>query len=173
MAAIRLYAIIAVFTLAGCATLPTNGKPSLVTAFGRSSEQPSSVILSTRHSSDRNSLAIVQKYYAAVAERDIGAALALVAYDVVLVEIRESPCPWRIVKGQQAFESQLERSGVLAFGVADFRVEGNTITYTLTEWLDPRVVGPNIKQPVRSQWTAVVKYGEIANFTLRRDSRTC
>jgi ketosteroid isomerase-like protein len=170
MSAIRLFTVIAAFTLVGCATLPVNGKPTLSAQPRISSAQPTATVPVSRSAVDRNAFAVVQKYYAAVAARDIDEALALIAYDVVLVEIPSSPCAWRVVNGQLAIESQLEHSNVLSFSVEDFQMDSNTITYTLTEWLDPRVVGPNFKQPVRSHLTAVVRYGEITNFILHRDS---
>lgn len=132
-----------------------------------SNEKTTSVTV-PRAASDKSPLAIVQKYYRAIAQKDIDSALALLSLDVTQVEI--SLCSWQVVKGYQDLERELDHSNVLSFTVENFQVNGNTITYTLTEWFDPRVVGPNFQQPVRSHMTAVVNHVEIRDFILRRES---
>lgn len=170
MSVSRFLIIIIALAVSGCAMLPTGGKSTLLEHPQRSGEQPPAGTPSPRVRSYPDSRAVVQKYYAAVAEHDIDAALSLVALDVVRVEIPPSDCAWHVVKGLPAIESELEYSNVLSFTVEDFQTQGNVTTYTLTEWLDPRTVGPNFAQPVRSHMTAVVNHGEITHFTLRRDS---
>lgn len=165
----RFLTIIAALTVVGCAALPLNGKPASPQPR-ISSEQQSAPVPSARLAPHRDSLVVVQQYLSAVAERDIDAALSRVAYDVVLLETYPSPCAWQVLQGQQAIAGQLDYTNVLSFTVEDFQVNGNAISYTLTEWLDPRVVGPNFKQPLRRHMTAIVEHAEITNFILHHDS---
>lgn len=171
MVTVRLLTIITALLIAGCAALPVNAIPA------SPGQPPSSNNLRTTTAplappaSVPNPIAIIKKYYAAVSEKAIDRAVLFLSYDVVLVEIPASPCAWYVVSGQQAIKSQLEHSNVLSFTVEDFQVNSSRTMYTLTEWLDPRVVGPNFHQPVRSYATAVVEYGAVTNLTLMRDNR--
>lgn len=162
----RFFTIITALVVTGCAALPVNEKLNVQSQPPISHEKTTSVTL-PRRAPYPSALAIVQEYYAAIAQKDIDSALSLLSYNVVHVEI--SPCAWQVTKGYQDIENELDHSNVLSFTVDNFQVNGNTITYTLTEWLDPRVVGPNFQQPARSHVTAVVNQAEITDFVSKRD----
>lgn len=117
----------------------------------------------------RDPISIVKAYYFAVQTRDIDTALGLLAFEIVMVDLKPAPCSSEVIMGVQALEGLLESSKVLSFSIDDLKVEDDKVTYILTEWLDPRTVGPNYPQPRRSHLIAVVQNGEIASITKSRD----
>lgn len=114
--------------------------------------------------------AVVKGYYAATKAKDIETALTFLADDIELVQINPAPYSATTVKGVQAAKHALESSEVLSFYVEDFRADGNKVTYSMTEWLDPRRVGMNYPQPRQSRLTAIVLGDKIVSITEASDA---
>ncbi len=110
-------------------------------------------------------LSTVQGYYAALKSKDIETAIEFLADDVVLTRINPAPNAATTIKGAQAIKHALEFSEVLSFAVEELRADGNQVTYTMTEWLDPRRVGMNYPQPRKSHLIAAVTDGKIVSIT--------
>lgn len=117
-----------------------------------------------------DSLSTITKFHSALKARDTAAVLPLLANDIVVLEIKPAGCRSEMVQGIQAVAKTLAYSQVLSFSVENVRAQGNAVTYAVTEWLDPRTVGPNYPQPVRSNVTARVESGQIVSITTTRDA---
>lgn len=109
-------------------------------------------------------LSVVKGYYAATGTKDIETALTFLADDIAWHKTETADGFSETVKGVQAVENALESSEVFSFSVEDFRVDGDQVTYAMTEWIDPRRVGMNYPQPRRSRLTAVVADGKIVSL---------
>lgn len=118
-----------------------------------------------------DSLSTIEKFHTALKARDSAALFPLLANDIVLIETKPAPCRSEMANGIQAVEQALKYSHALSFSVQNVRASGEQVTYRLTEWMDPRVVGPNYPQPVQSNVTAVVQDGQIVSITAARTSQ--
>ncbi len=115
-------------------------------------------------------LATVKGYYSALQNKDIETALQFLADDVVLLKTETPGGFSETVQGVQAVRNALAYSNVLSFAAEHFQANGDKVTYTMTEWLDPRIVGPNYPQPHKSNLVAVVADGKIVSITETLDA---
>jgi len=120
----------------------------------------------------KDAVSVVKAYNSAVQRKDLEKALGLLSYDIVLVDLKPAPCTSEVFGGMQTLEGLLESSKILSFSVGDWKVEGNKVNYALSEWFDPRIVGPNYPQPRHSHLIAVVENGEIVSITATRDRKS-
>ena len=115
-------------------------------------------------------LSTVKGYYSALQNKDIETALSFLADDVVLLKTETADGYSETVKGVQAVRNALQYSNVLSFTADHFQADGDKVTYVMTEWLDPRIVGPNYAQPHQSHLIAIVANGEIVSITETLDT---
>jgi len=154
-----LFALFTALTLAvfalGCApqAKPIESKQKLA-AFATRIPPPS-----------QEPVAVVKAYYAAVRMHDPDTALMYLANDVVFLKKNSAPCAYEVAKGQHAAEGLLRYSNVLSFSVENIKADGNRVSYDVTAWLDPRIVGPNYTEPAKTHLLAVVEYGQIFSIT--------
>lgn len=105
---------------------------------------------------------VVQNYYAGLNGAGLDRAIDLLPDDVV-VEFQLLPTTEHVkYNGIEAVQGWLENDRtVLSRSVSEILVQGDTVQYTLTEWLDPRIAGPGATQPRVTHWTAHVHRGKL------------
>lgn len=118
---------------------------------------------------EMNPATVISAYYSALNARDMETALNLLPDNVVFHTFRPN------ARGQL---ERVEYNGievvqnlvigdraVLSRHIEQLTVNGDTVEYTLTEWLNPRLVGMNISQPFILHCTAQIRDGKILSIT--------
>jgi hypothetical protein len=108
---------------------------------------------------------VVQNYYAALNGAGLDRAIDLLPDDIV-IEFQLLPTTEHVkYSGIEAVQVWLENDHtVLSRSLGEILVKGDTVQYTLTEWLDPRIVGPGATQPRVTHWTAHVLRGKLISL---------
>lgn len=130
---------------------------------------PSRPIAQPPRASQMEPREIVTAYYAALNARDMETALNLLPDDVVFYTFKPNAAG-RIERieyaGIEAAQNLLEYDrSRLSRHLDQIKVNGDVVEYTLTEWLNPRIVGMNVKQPFVLHYTAQVRGGKILTIT--------
>ncbi len=116
-----------------------------------------------------NPATVIAAYYTALNARDMETALNLMPDNVVFHTLRPN------ARGEM---ERVEYNGievvqnlvvgdrtVLSRHIDQLAVNGDTVEYTLTEWLNPRIVGMNTSQPFILHCTAQIRDGKILSIT--------